>query len=130
MIVITRSRFRRQHPFGVPSDIQMTVYGEGDCSLVEQLGEKQEFEAELTRLGFKHEDFTLHVLRQVPPGPKTAWSNGYSATVSNVASGHSRVYQGGPKRNWVAQSSLDPANGAYGPTAAERSGHGQSRNAN
>jgi hypothetical protein len=66
MIVITRSRFRRQHPFGVPSDIQMTVYREGDCTLVEQLGEKQEFEAELTRLGFKHEDFTLHVLSQVP----------------------------------------------------------------
>jgi len=44
----------------------MTVYREGDCSLVEQLGEKQEFEAELTRLGFKREDFTLRVLRQVP----------------------------------------------------------------
>jgi hypothetical protein len=50
MIVITLSRFRRHHPFGVPSDIQMTVYCEGNCSLVEQLGEKQEFEAELTRL--------------------------------------------------------------------------------
>ena len=66
MIVIALSRFRRQHLFGVPSDIQMTVYCEGDCSLVEQLGEKQEFEVELTRLGFKHEDFTLQVLHQVP----------------------------------------------------------------
>jgi hypothetical protein len=130
MIVITRSRFRRQHRFGVPSDIQMTVYREGDCSLVEQLGEKQEVEAELTRLGFKHEDFTLHVLRQVPQAQRRPESNGYSATVSNVASGHSRVYQRCPKRNWVTQSSLDPANGVYGPTAAERSGHGQSRNAN
>ena len=115
MIVIALSRFRRQHLFGVPSDIQMTVYCEGDCSLVEQLGEKREFEAELTSLGFKHEDFTLHVLGQVPQGPKAVWSDDYSATLSNIVSGHSRVYQGGPKQNWVAQSSLDLANGAYGP---------------
>ena len=130
MIVITRSRFRRQHRFGVPSDIQMTVYREGDCSLVEQLGEKQEFEAELTRLGFKHEDFTLHVLRQIRQGPKAVWSDDYSVTLSNVASGHSRVYQGGPKRNWVAQSSLDVANGAYGPPPRSGPGNGQPRNAN
>jgi hypothetical protein len=130
MIVITLSRFRRQHPFGVPSDIQMTVYCEGDCSLVEQLGEKQEFETELTRLGFKHEDFTLHVLRQVPQSPKTAWSDGYSVTASNVASGRSRVYQGGPNQNWVAQSSLDLANGAYGPPPQSGPGNDQCRDAN
>ncbi len=96
----------------------MTVHCEGDRLLVERLGEKQDFEAELTRQGFKHEDFTLHVLREIPRGPKAAWNNDYSVTVTNVVSGRNHVYRAGPKWNWVTQSSLDLANGAYGPPPA------------
>lgn len=107
----------------------MTVYCEGDRSLVEQVGEKQDFESELTRQGFKHEDFALHVLREIPRGPKAAWSHGYSVTVTNIGSGRSHVYEGGPKRDWVTQSSRDLANGAYGPPPPSRSSTGQSRNA-
>jgi hypothetical protein len=106
----------------------MTVYCEGDRALVEQLGEKQDFEAELTRLGFKHEDFTLHVLRQIPRGSKAAWSHDYSVTVTNIVSGRTQVYQGGPKRSWVTQSSIDLANGAFGPLPRSGPSNGQSRN--
>jgi hypothetical protein len=114
---------------GIATDNSMTVYCEGDRSLVEQLGEKQDFECELTRQGFKHEDFTLHVLRQIPRGPKAAWGNDYSVTVTNVVSGRSHVYQGGPKRNWVTQSSLDLGKGTYGPPPRSSLSKGQSRNA-
>ena len=114
---------------GVLTDNSMTVYCEGDRSIVEQLGEKQDFESELTRQGFKHEDFTLHVLRETPRGPKAAWSQDYSVTVTNCVSARSHVYQGGPKRNWVTQSSLDLAKGAYGPPPQSRPSMGQSRNA-
>jgi hypothetical protein len=114
---------------GVLTDNSMTVYCEGDRSLVEQLGEKQDFECELTRQGFKHEDFTLHVLRQIPRGPKAAWSNDYSVTVTNIVTARSHVYEGGPKWNWVTRSSLDLANGAYGPPPRSRSTKDQIRSA-
>jgi hypothetical protein len=82
--------------------------------LLEELGEKQNFESELSRLGLRHEDFTLHVLRQRSAGRKAEWSQDYSVTVTNVVTERSHLYQGGPKRNWVAQFSLDLANGVYG----------------
>ena len=41
--------------------ILMTVHCEGDCRVIEQLGEKQDFESELSRLGFKHEHFMLFI---------------------------------------------------------------------
>jgi hypothetical protein len=41
----------------------MAVRCEGDSRVMEQLGEKQDFEAELSRQGLKHEDFVLHVRR-------------------------------------------------------------------
>jgi len=44
----------------------MTVHCEGDCRLLEQLGEKQDFEAELSRLGFRHEEFTFFAKRSKP----------------------------------------------------------------
>ena len=37
----------------------MSVRCEGDCKVMEQLGERQHFESELSRLGFSHEAFTI-----------------------------------------------------------------------
>lgn len=91
----------------------MTVHCEGDCWLVEQLGDKQDFEAELTRQRYKHEDYTLDVLRETAPGKKVQSSQYYAVTVSNVVSGQRQVYYGGPGENWVAQFSADLARGCY-----------------
>ena len=41
----------------------MAVRCEGDSREMEQLGEKQDFEAELSRMGFMHEAFILYVRR-------------------------------------------------------------------
>jgi hypothetical protein len=91
----------------------MTVHCEGDCRLLEQLGEKQDFEAELSRLGLGHEAFTLHVLRQTSEGRKAEPGQNYSVTVTNVVTERSHVYQGGPSLNWVRQFSLDLMDGVY-----------------
>ena len=56
----------------------MTVHCDGDCGMLEQLGERYEFETELTRQGFSHEDFTLHVMRERPPPGKSEWLRLYS----------------------------------------------------
>ena len=99
----------------------MTVHCEGDCRLVEQLGEKQDFEAELSRLGLRHEDFTLHVLRRVSEDRSAAWDQSYLVTVTNVVADRSHVYEGGPRQKWVAQFSRDLTLGSYGDQ--EWSGH-------
>ena len=92
----------------------MTVHCEGDCRLLEPLGEKQDFEAQLSRLGLRHEHFTLHVLRQMSEERRAEWNQDYFVTVTNVLTERSHVYQGGPRHRWVAQFSRDLANGTYG----------------
>jgi hypothetical protein len=91
----------------------MTVHCEGDCRLLERLGEKQDFEAELSRLGLGHETFTLHVLRQTSEGRKAEPGQNYSVTVTNVVTERSHLYQGGLSLNWVRQFSLDLMDGVY-----------------
>ena len=39
----------------------MSVICVGDSQVLEQIGEKQDFECELSRVGFRHEEFTVHV---------------------------------------------------------------------
>ena len=79
----------------------MTVRSEGDTWVMEQLGEKQDFEAELSRLGFPHEDFTLRVRRARP-------------ATDSCQSAKSNIYWGGPSENWVAQFVRDVADGFFG----------------
>jgi hypothetical protein len=92
----------------------VTVSCEGDCEVIEQLGEKQDFETELTRLGYRHEDFTLHVLRSTARGKPADWSQDYSVTVTAVASGKAGVYDGGPTHDWVRQCASDLCRGVLG----------------
>jgi hypothetical protein len=96
-----------------PAGGPMTVHCEG---VLEQLGEKQDFEAELSRPGFGHEEFTLHVLRQTSEARSPEWNQSYSVTVTHVLTGRSYLYQGGPGRVRVAQFTLDLASSASGPS--------------
>ena len=94
----------------------MTVRSEGDTWVMEQLGEKQDFEAELSRLAFRHEDFVLDVRRShaVAASP---WISRYAVRVTNSKNGKSNIYWGGPSEHWVAQFARDLAEGFFGDSA-------------
>jgi hypothetical protein len=91
----------------------VTVHSEGDTWVMEQLGEKQDFEAELSRLGIRHEDFTLRV-RRARPAEAGLWAYHYAVRVTNCQSAKSDIYWGGPGENWVAQFARDLAGGYFG----------------
>jgi hypothetical protein len=104
----------------------MTVHCEGDCWLMEQLGEKQDFESELSRHGFHHEVFTLHVLRQVASGRQADWNQDYTVTVTNIVNSQTKVYEGGTRKDWVVNFARDLARGLYGgPSTVTQSGPGR-----
>jgi hypothetical protein len=91
----------------------MTVHCEGDCMIIEQLGEKQDFEAELSRQHFRHEHFVLHVVR--PRRETSEWATqSYSVTVENVVTKRLRAYQGGLNKEWVWECARDLAAGFLG----------------
>jgi hypothetical protein len=92
----------------------MTVRCDGDAWIMEQLGEKQDFESELSRLGFRHEDFALHVRRAGFGEINRVWKSNYAVRVTNAALGKRNIYWGGPGENWVGQFATDAANGMYG----------------
>ena len=105
----------------------MTVHCEGECGVLEQLGERYEFETELTRQGFRHEEFMLHVIRERPRPRKSEWLQRYAVTVVRLRAGRGnvdrrKVYGGGGRRRWVAEFARDLADGAFG--APEASGDG------
>ena len=93
--------------------LPMTVHCEGDCRVIEQLGEKQDFESELSRLGFRHEDFILYIGVVSSKAPGQVHYD-YSVTVANVETGQQRVYHGGPRHDWVKECSRDLASGVFG----------------
>jgi len=81
---------------------------------MEQLGEKQDFESELSRLGFRHEDFTLYVRRAGLGGINRVWTSNYAVRVTNIPTRKRNIYWGGPGENWVELFASDAANGMYG----------------
>ena len=92
----------------------MTVRCEGDSRVMEQLGEKQDFESELSRLGFTHEAFLLYVRRVNTLGGATNWSVNYAVCVTNSANSRQNIYWGGPGKHWVSEFAADVAGGLYG----------------
>jgi hypothetical protein len=99
----------------------MTVRCSGDSRLLEQVGEKQDFECTLTAHGFAHETFALGVRRVAHPDLGAAWSCDYSVTVTRTDLGIRHVYAGGPAHRWVARFGADLTSGAYdGPPEAGR----------
>ena len=93
----------------------MPVYAEGDVWVMEQLGHRQDFEAELSRRGFRHEDFTLHIRQASPAGRKPAWTaGGYAVRVTHIPTRRSTIYRAGPRDDWVARFKEDLAMGVFG----------------
>ena len=92
----------------------MSVRCEGDASIMEQLGEKQDFESELSRLGFPHEEFLLYVRRAGLGGVDRNWASNYAIRVTNIRTGKRNVYWGGPGEKWVEQFASDAAHGIWG----------------
>jgi hypothetical protein len=95
----------------------MAVRCEGDLWIMEQVGERQDFESELSRLGMKHEDFHLHVRKAAFNEAKKAWAANYAIRVTNSVTGRRNIYWGGPGQDWVAQFVTDLRNGLYGDLA-------------
>ena len=100
----------------------MSVACSGNTRVLEQLGEKQDFEAELSRRGFRHEEFTLHV----GPGSdsRAPWNPRYEVKVAHTPTQTVKAYRAGPRENWVARFTKDLVDGLYGepslPRAATR----------
>ncbi len=92
----------------------MAVHAEGDCSVMVQLGEKQDFEAELSRLGYRHEDFLLRVRLVRRGNSPEMWLSDYAVCVTDLRTAKSNIYLGGPRRRWVAQFSADLMEGYFG----------------
>ena len=91
----------------------MTVRCGGDSWIMEQVGEKQDFEAELSRRGLKHEDFASSVRRGGLGGIVKGWRSRYAVRVTNTVTGVCNTYWGGTSENWVAQFATDVITGKY-----------------
>jgi len=81
---------------------------------MEQVGERQDFEAQLSRLRLRHEDFCLQVRRANLGRGSRMWNAHYAVRVSNTATGKRNIYWGGPGEDWVAQFVIDANNGLFG----------------
>jgi len=99
----------------------MSVACSGDARVIEQLGEKQDFEAELARRGFPHEDFSLYVEIAKGTDSRATWDPRYEVEVIHRPTQSLRIYRGGPRKNWVRAFTLDLLGGAYGEPTLWRS---------
>jgi hypothetical protein len=88
---------------------------------MEQLGEKQDFEAELSRRGFRHEEFMLHVEPGKGADSRSAWNTRYEVKVTHAPTMTVKAYQAGPRENWVARFAKDLVGGVYGEPTLLRS---------
>jgi len=88
----------------------MSVLCIGDRWVLDHVDEKQDFENSLTRAGFRHEEFTLHVK---PSGPVPA-SRGYEVKVTHAPTQTVKAYSGGPSEDWVARFAEDLSAGLFG----------------
>jgi len=103
----------------------MSVACTGRVRIVEQLGEKQDFEAELSRRGFRHEEFALHVEAVKSARSAAGWDSGYEVEVHHEPTQDVRTYRGGPRRNWVSSFVKDLVAGRYGEPTLPWSGAAQ-----
>ncbi len=87
----------------------------GECRLIEATWEKQDFEAEITRQGFSHDDFAIEVERHEADGLRRGYGMHYSVTVHESKTGCSITYRGGHREAWVHRFAVDLAKGTFGP---------------
>lgn len=98
----------------------MAVSCSGRTRVLEQVGEKQDFEIELSRRGFRHEDFTLHVLSHDDSGLPDPWNPRYRVRVIHRPTQTAKTYDAGPRERWVACFATDLVEGRYGrPTVSQ-----------
>jgi len=98
----------------------MAVHCAGDSREMELLGEKQDFESELSRLGFMHEAFMLQVRRASATVSDSNWSSNYTVCVTNTFTKRQNIYWGGPGKRWISDFSSDVMSGLYGPPEMSR----------
>ena len=108
----------------------MSVLCSGQFTVLEQLGERQDFEAELSRRGYRHEEFTLHVEADCSFESRAGWNPRYEVKVTHAPTQTVRSYKGGTRQDWVARFVKDLMGGLYGdptlpraPPPALRRGH-------
>ena len=104
----------KMYSFTRVARLEMSVVCIGNAWLVEQLGEKQDFEAELSRVGHQHEEFTLHVDPLNTARPRAGWNPRYQVKVTHSPTKTVKTYDGGPRESWVAHFADDLAEGLYG----------------
>jgi hypothetical protein len=108
----------------------MAVRCEGDSRVMEQVGEKQDFESELSRLGFRHEDFSLYVRRANASGGSANWTANYAVCVTNTTTQRRNIYWGGPGERWVSEFAADIVKGLYGQPSTRRDASWKPRSGN
>ena len=92
----------------------MSVLCSGQTKVLEQLGEKQDFEAELSSKGYRHEEFMLHVPASRGSDSDAEWNLRYEVKVTHTPTRTVRAYWAGPRENWVARFTKDLVDGLYG----------------
>ena len=94
----------------------MAVRCTGETKLLEQLGEKQDFECLLTALGLRHEEFVLYVRRVA----RTSLGKGcvYAVTVAREGHDGCHVYLGGPAYSWTERFAAQAMRGLFGCPAS------------
>jgi hypothetical protein len=98
----------------------MSVLCSGQTGALEQLGEKQDFEAELSRRGYRHEEFTLYVAADPRYRSRAGWNPRYEVKVTHTPTQTVRSYLGGTRQNWVARFTKDLVGGLYGEPSLPR----------
>jgi hypothetical protein len=104
----------------------MSVLCIGGRWVLDHLDEKHDFETRLTRAGFRHEEFTLHV--KPSSGSRVAAAGAYEVKVTHSPTQTVKVYCGGPEKDWVDRFSADLSGGLYGQPALAAT-HGSSQQA-
>jgi hypothetical protein len=91
----------------------MGVSCRGDTLIIEQSGERQDFESLLSRHGIPHERFALHVRRSAQRYRAGEWGVYYEVTVIALANAQTHCYEGAPTEKWIERFEADLDRGVY-----------------
>jgi hypothetical protein len=89
----------------------MSVVCAGNRQILEQLGEKRDFESELRREGFRYEEFTLRIYLENSCRTRVGWDQRYELKVTHAPTQTVKAYAGGSLKNWVTYFAADLAGG-------------------
>jgi hypothetical protein len=97
-----------------PTESVMSVVCIGRRGLLDDLHERQRFEAAVSREGFRHEEFTLQVHPANEPRLDDAGRPRYEVKVTHTPTRTVKGYRGGGGEDWVIRFAEDLAAGLYG----------------